>query len=181
MTKTIRFGAAGIAMFAALGLSSAAHADTATADATAEVLEALVLENDTALDFGAMVVSGAGTVTLAASDGSLDCTAANITCSGTTGLAGFSITQGTAAKAVTINLPTATVELRHPSYTAATAAQHSIVLGSFTSSENGTSGPEVTLDGDGLGSFDVGGTITFDGTEVPGVYDGTFDVSVEYS
>lgn len=180
MTKTIRFGAAGIAMFAALGLSTAAHADTATADATAEVLEALVLENDTALDFGAMVVSGAGTVTLAA-DGSLDCTNANITCSGTTGVAGFSITQGTAGKAVTINLPTSTVELRHPSFSALSAGEHSIILGAFTSSENGTSGPEVTLDGNGLGSFDVGGTITLDGTEVPGVYDGTFDVSVEYS
>lgn len=179
MTKTLRLGAAGIAMFAALGMSSAAHADTATADATAEILDALVLNNTSALDFGTMVVSGAGSVTLF-SDGSLDCSAADIICSGTTSVAGFTV-EGTAAKAVTINLPTGDVELRHPSYTAATAAEHSIILNTFTSSENGGSGPEVTLDAAGDAAFDVGGTITLDGTEEAGVFDATFDVSVEYS
>ena len=179
MTKTIRFGAAGIAMFAAMGMSSVAHADTATADATAEVLDALVLNNNTGLDFGSMVVSGAGTVTIE-SDGSLDCTAADIVCSGTTSVAGFSV-EGTASKAVTINLPGASVDLLHPDFSLATAAQHTIELGSFTSSENGTSGPEVTLDGTGNASFDVGGTITLDGTEAAGVFEGTFDVSVDYS
>lgn len=179
MTKNFRYSAAGIAMFAALGMGSVAHADTATADATAEVLDALVLTNTTALDFGTMVVSGAGAVTLAA-DGSLTCTDPDIVCSGTTGVAGFSV-DGTANKAVTINLPAASVELRHPSYTAATAAQHSIILDTFTSSENGAGGPEVTLDGAGDATFDVGGTITLDGTEEAGVFDGTFDVSVEYS
>ncbi len=179
MTKTIRFAAAGAAMFAALGMGTAAHADTATADATAEVLDALVLNNDTALDFGAMVVSGAGTVTLAA-DGTLNCAATDIVCSGTTSVAGFSV-EGTANKAVTINLPTTSVDLQHPSFTAGTAAEHTIVLSAFTSSENGTGGPEVTLDGTGNATFDVGGTITLDGTEAAGVFSGTFDVSVEYS
>jgi hypothetical protein len=179
MTKTIRFGAAGIAMFAAMGMSTVAHADTATADATAEVLEALILTNNTALDFGAMVVSGAGTVTLAA-DGTLDCSDTDIVCSGTTSVANFDV-EGTADKAVTITLPSAAVELRHASWTPATAAEHTIVLDTFTSSENGTTGPEVTLDTAGDASFDVGGTITIDGTEAPGVFDGTFDVSVDYS
>lgn len=179
MTKTIRFGAAGIAMFAAMGMSSVAHADTATADATAEVLDALVLTNNSALDFGAMVVSGAGVVTLAA-DGTLTCTDPDIVCSGTTSVAGFSVA-GTAAKFVTINLPTTDVELRHPNYTAATAAEHAIILNAFTSSENGGTGPEVQLDGSGDATFDVGGTITLDGTEEAGVFDATFDVTVEYS
>ena len=64
MTKTIRFGAAGIAMFAAIGMGSAAHAQSATADATAEILDALTLTADNELDFGTMVVSGAGTCLL---------------------------------------------------------------------------------------------------------------------
>ena len=179
MTKTIRFGAAGIAMFAALGMGTAAHADTATADATAEILDALVLTNNTALDFGTMVVTGAGTVTIAA-DGTVTCADPGVTCSGTTAVANFDV-EGTANKAVTINLPTASVELQHPLFTALSAGEHSITLDSFSSSENGTTGPEVTLDGLGEATFDVGGTITIDGTEVPGVYDGTFDVSVEYS
>jgi len=179
MKKTIRFSAAGVAMFAALGMSSAAHADTATADATAEVLDALVLTADTALDFGTMVVSGGGVVTLGA-DGTLTCDDADIVCSGTTGVAGFSL-EGTANKAVTINLPASSVELRHPDYTALDADAHNIVLDTFTSSENGADGPEVTLDGDGAATFDVGGTITLDGSEVAGIYEGEFVVTVEYS
>lgn len=179
MTKTIRFGAAGIAMFAALGMGTAAHADTATADATAEVLDALILNNDTALDFGTMVVTGAGTVTIE-SDGSVDCTAADIVCSGTTSVAGFSV-EGTANKSVTINLPTSGVELRHPDHTLATAAEHTIELNGFTSSENGANGPEVALNGTGDATFDVGGTINLDGSEAAGVFSGTFTVSVEYS
>ncbi|MEP3422563.1 MAG: DUF4402 domain-containing protein [Erythrobacter sp.] len=179
MNKTIRFSAAGIAMFAALGMGTAAHADTATADATAEVLEALVLNNNSGLDFGAMVVSGGGAVTLA-SDGTLTCSDPDIVCSGTTGVADFTV-EGTANKAVTINLPTGSVELRHPSYTPATATQHAIELSAFSSSANGATGPEVTLDGAGDGAFSVGGTITLDGTEEAGQFDGTFVVSVEYS
>ncbi len=181
MNKTIRFGAAGIAMFAALGMGSVAQAqDSATADATAEVLSALTLDNDGgSLDFGTMVVSGGGVVTLDA-DGTLVCSDPDIICSGTTGVAGFTVT-GTANNAVTINLPTGSVELRHPSFTPATAAEHAIELSAFTSSENGGSGPEVTLDGAGTATFDVGGTITLDGTEDAGQFDGTFDVSVEYS
>ena len=61
MTKTIRFGAAGIAMFAALGLGSAAHADTASADATAEVLAALELTNTAPLNFGTVVLNAGST------------------------------------------------------------------------------------------------------------------------
>lgn len=178
MTKTIRFGAAGIAMFAALGLSTAAHADTATADATAEVLDALILTNTTALDFGALVVTGAGAVTIEA-DGNLVCNDPDVVCSGTTSVADFAV-EGSAGKVVTVNLPTAAVELRHPLYTAATAAQHAIVLSGFTSTADTATGPEVTLDGLGDAAFDVGGTISLDGSEVPGVYDGSFTVTVEY-
>lgn len=175
MKKTIRLGVAGAAMFAALGMSSVAHADTATADATAEILDALVLTNDTGLDFGTMVITGAGAVTLAA-DGTLDCTAANIICSGTTSVAGFSV-EGTANKDVTVNLPSATssVDLVRVGGVATDAADV-IVLDAFTA----TSG-SVTLDGTGEATFDVGGSITLDGSETAGVFEGTFDVSVEYS
>lgn len=176
MYKTIRIGAAGIAMFAAMGMSNVAHADTATADATAEVLDALVLTNNGALDFGTMVVSGAGNVVLAA-DGTLDCTDPDIVCSGTTNVAGFDVA-GTAAKDVTVNLPAASVPLRHPSYTPATAAQHEITLDTFTST---ATGGQVTLDATGAATFDVGGTITLTGSEAAGVFSGQFDVSVEYS
>ena len=176
MNKTIRYSAAAVAMAAAMGMSSVAHADTATADATAEVLEALVLTNTNDLDFGAMVVTGAGSVILAA-DGTLDCTSTNITCSGTTSVADFDV-DGTANKDVTVNLPSSSVNLVHTGNVGSTAAQHVIVLDTFTST---ATGGEVTTNGTGDASFDVGGTITLDGSEIAGTYEGSFDVSVEYS
>lgn len=180
MNKTIRLGAAGITLFAALGMGTVAHAQDNSAEATAraEVLEALELINDTALDFGTMVVSGNGTVTLAA-DGTLDCTNANIVCSGTTSVAGFSV-DGSGNQAVTINLPTSAVTLQGPGFSAADNTTF-ITLNGFTSSENGATAPEVTLDNTGAGTFDVGGTIELNTNQVPGVYEGQFTVSVEYS
>ncbi|KPP90640.1 DUF4402 domain-containing protein [Erythrobacter sp. HL-111] len=178
MTKMIRFGAAGVALFAAMGMSTAAFAqdDTATATATAEVLDALTLDNTNGLDFGTMVVDGGGTVTLGA-DGVLDCSAGDIVCSGTSAVAAFDVT-GTANKAVTINLPTDSIDLNHPDFSGSSVGEHTIELDAFTSS---ASGNEITLDGSGEGDFTVGGTITFDGSEVAGIYSGSFDVSVEYS
>ena len=179
MTKTIRFGAAGIAMFAAIGMGSAAHAQSATADATAEILDALTLTADNELDFGTMVVSGAGTVTLDESDASRSCSA-NIVCAGTGAAAGFTV-EGTGGNVVDVSLPTASVNLVHVDNAGSTAAAHNIVLDGFTSTADTGTGAEVTLDaGTGEATFDVGGTITLDGSEIAGVYEGTFDVSVAY-
>lgn len=179
MINKLRFGAAGAAIAAALGMASVANAaDNADATATAEVLSALTLEvaAGTKLDFGSMVVSGAGTVALAA-DGTLTCTDPDVICSGTTSVPTFNISGGTINKAVTVTLPTGTVNLLRSGGAPANASDV-IVLGSFV---DDTTAGEVTLDGSGAGSFDVGGTITFDGSEVPGVYSGTFNVSVAYS
>lgn len=199
MTKTIRFGAAGVALAAALSMTSVAHAqDSDTATATAEVLQALTVVSDGSdLDFGAMVVSGAGTVSLDA-DGNFDCTDTDIVCSGTTSVAHFDVT-GTADKFVTINLPSTTVELRHSAYDATdptlSGPDYVIELDGFVSNNayyNNTVDPtdptiilsewyELQLDASGDGAFDVGGEITFDGSEVAGVYSQDFTVSVEYS
>lgn len=183
MTKTIRLGAATIALTAAMGMTTVAHADNADATATAEVLEALTLDlqTGTSLDFGAMVVSGSGTVSLAA-DGTLDCAATDIVCSGTTGVPTFDVS-GTASKAVTVSLPTADIELRHSAYTPTSGGEHVILLNGFESdaADNAAGDPEVTLDASGDGSFSVGGTINLDGSEEAGIFTGLFNVSVEYS
>lgn len=174
MKKTIRLSTAGIAMAAALGMTSAAHAQSATADATAEILDALQLTVDNDLDFGTMVVSGAGTVVLDESDSSRTCSA-NITCAGTGAAASFTA-EGTGGNVVDVTLPSADVTLTHT-----TDGTQDIVLNAFTSTADVVGGAEVTLDaGTGEASFDVGGTITLDGSEIAGVYEGTFDVSVSY-
>lgn len=177
MIKTLRCGAAGVAMFAAVGMSTAAHADTATADASAEVLEALVLTLDSgSLNFGTLVIEGGASGTVALDAANVRTCSAGIVCSGTTSVPTF-VVAGTANKAVTINLPTDNVLLQHPDFTATSLGEHTIELNGFTSDANG----EVTLDGAGDATFIVGGTINLDGTEVPGVFSATFDVSVEYS
>lgn len=188
MKKFLRFGAASAVVAASLGMSTVAQAqDSASADAFAEILTALQLELDAGskLDFGAMVVTGAGVVSLDAVTGTLDCATTSIVCSGTTEVAAFSITAGTAGKGVTINFDTPSVTLLRSGGTAGDAADE-LELDNFNSDATlvaDVAGDyyEVTLGAGGLGSFQVGGDLTFDGTEVAGVYDGTFDVSVEYS
>ena len=175
MTKTIRFGAAGIAMFAALGMSSAASAQDATATATAEILEALTLVNDNALDFGTLVVDTAGgSVSIAPTTGAASVCAGSVICSGTSAPAGFTA-DGQAGATIDINLPASAAELRHVDFATSTAIQHNIPLafsGSATS---------LTLDATtGTGTFLVGGTLTLDGSEIPGVYSTQFQVSVNY-
>ena len=188
MKKFLRFGAASAVVAASLGMSTVAQAqDSASADAFAEILTALELSLDTGskLDFGAMVVTGAGVVSLDAATGNLDCSDTDIVCSGTTELAAFSITAGTALKDVTINFDTPSVTLLRGGGTVGTAADE-LELDNFNSDATLVTDPlgdyyEVTLSGTGTAAFEVGGDLTFDGTEVAGVYTGTFDVSVEYS
>jgi hypothetical protein len=171
MKKTIRFGATGVALAAALGMSSVAQAQDATADATAEVLSALTLVwDDVPLDFGGILVdtvaATGGSLTLAP-DGTPSC-GAGIICSGTTSVAGFDVT-GSGGRVVTVTVPTTTVNLNH-----ATLAT-SIPLTAITAS-----GTTVTTDASGDANFTVGGTIAVSATQAAGVYSNTFQVSVDY-
>lgn len=171
MNKNFRFGAVGVALVASMGMGSAAHAASATATATAEVLQALTLNSDgTVLDFGTLVVPGAGTAVVNASN-VRSCTGA-VVCSGTTSTAGFNLT-GTASKPVTVTLPTTPVVL---STAGGGTAATEITLDTFTASAT-----SVTLDATGNGAFTVGGTIHMDGSEVAGIYSGTFTVTANYT
>ena len=179
MTKTIRFGAAGIAMFAALGLGSAAHADTASADARAEVLAALELTNNEALNFGTVVLnagSTGGSVDVDAS-GSRNCGGDVICGPGAAEQAAEFTVTGAAGTNVLItvqDLGTTPVSLRHNANTTSTNAEHNIELTALVPSTTGGPGFPGTAD------FTVGGTISLDGSEIAGVYEGTFEVSVAY-
>jgi hypothetical protein len=85
---------------------------------------------------------------------------------------------GTANKDVTIGLPSTDIELRHPDFATATNPdEFRIMLNTFASS----TGLSVLLDGAGEAAFNVGGTITLDAVQAAGLYEGTFDVTVEYS
>ena len=180
MTKTIRTGAAAVAMFAALGMGTAAHADTATADATAEVLAALELTNTAPLNFGTVVLNAAST------GGTVDVDVAGFrTCGGDVicgpggaeQAAGFTIVgaPGTNVGVFVQDLVANPVSLTHTGNVGSANAEHNIELTALVDSVGG-GGPGFP----GTADFTVGGTITLDGTEIAGVYEGTFDVTVAY-
>ncbi|MEM7690372.1 MAG: DUF4402 domain-containing protein [Pseudomonadota bacterium] len=172
MTKTIRIGVAGVAMFAAMSMSTVARADTETADARAEILQALDLTlTEGSLDFGLLVVSGDGAITLPPT-GPMDCTGQPVACAGTTDVPDFSVS-GTADKAVSITVPTGNVTLTNT----AAGSTDTLTVNAITTS---AASNEVTLTG-GSATFSVGGTLNFTDGQDAGVYTGSFDVSVDYS
>ena len=200
MKNIFRTGAASAAIVMALGMGSAVQAAEASADAKVEVLKPLSLEKTADMDFGAVAVNGSGTATLdfdADGAGELTCSA-DIVCVGTSNLAGFRVFGGSAGRTVGVTLPAA-IDLVHsaPADPANPTNAEVIELGGYTTNADATN----TFDTDGttilstsysvdLGAlgdadegeatFDLGGTISFDGSEIAGEYTGTFTVSVEY-
>lgn len=188
MKNTYRIGAAGVAMIAALGMASAAHAApvTATATARAEIVKALTVVKDTDLDFGKIAITGAaGTVTVDP-DGTVSNCDATLTCYSTTTGAKFDVTTGSAGKSLTVTLPADAVLLRAGG-TAGNAFDE-LELSSYTTdaTDNGGVYNVVLVDdgtgtGNGIASFSIGGTLSFDGSELEGVYTTTISVDVDYS
>ena len=181
MTKILRTAAAGVALFAAVGMGSAAHAQvTESADARAEVLAALQLVNDDELDFGAIVVNNGSTgggVTVDAS-GVRTCAGDVICGPGAAEHEALFTVTGAANTTVAIvleDVATNGVTLRHTANAGSAAANHNIELTSLTDSAGGG---YATFSGNE--QFGVGGTIALDGSEIAGVYVGQFDVTVEY-
>lgn len=181
MTKTFRTAAAGVALFAAVGMGSVAHAQTSeSADATAEVLAALQLTNDAGLDFGAIVMNAGST------GGSVDMTASgfrscngDVICGpgGTEQASAFTVS-GASGTNVTVSVQdvfTNPVVLTHTANAGSTDASHLIEL---TSLDDGSFGGFPVFSGSE--SFNVGGTISLDGSEIAGTYEGSFDVTVSY-
>jgi hypothetical protein len=170
MTKTIRIGAAGIAMFAALGMSSVSHAQTqATAEARAEVLAALELTVDGQLDFGRIIVDAAGTAALPAS-GTMTCSA-GLLCLDAGTVPTFTV-DGTDGRDVTVSFPGGTtVELNN----GGADPLDSMDVTGLAPSES-----TVTLT-TGEDTFTVGGTLNVSDGQNPGQYTGTFAVQVDYS
>ena len=163
MLKSIRLGAAGVAIAATLGMTSAAHAVTAEAHATAEILEQLTLAEVNALDFGVIAVNGAGTVVVAPNS-TVTC-GANLICTGTAAAASLTVT-GSDGATVGVTLPSGSVDLIGPGAPMA--------LSSFTASAT-----TLTLTG-GDAIFTVGGTLAVAAGQAAGTYNGEFPVSVEY-
>lgn len=168
MLNTLRLAAVSAALAAASFATSASAAATATATATAEVLSSLTLTADSALDFGLIAPNTGGTVTVNA-DNSVSSTGSLIS-TGTRVPAGFTVT-GSNGATVVLTLPAAAVTLTRVSGT------ETMSLGGFNSNPVGAFQLSPTT---GQATFNVGGTLTVGSNQVAGVYNGTFNVSVEY-
>jgi hypothetical protein len=144
--------------------ATSANAASATANATANIVQAITIAENTVLNFGTIVPS-ASAATVAVDTGSVRTCGGGLTCSGTAASGAFTAT-GTANQAVSISVGGATT---------LTGAGSPMALGSLTLS-NAT----ATLSGGGTTSFTVGGTLTVGASQAAGVYNGTYTVNVNY-
>ena len=168
MPKTLRLGAAGIAMFAALGVSSAASAQTTVdADARAEILNPLTLSADGQLDFGRIISDGAGTVQLYSAAGNV--CAGDLICLDDGTVPTFTV-GGTDGREVTVTVPTT----------------GTISIGGGTGFDEmdltavAASSGSVTLTG-GEATFTLGATLNVKDGQNAGEYEGDITVQVDYS
>ena len=161
---------------AAMALAATpAQAAPATPDknatATARIIKPLTLTWVQDLDLGTILLSGTGPWTGASvgisHGGAFSCTNTNVTCSGATKVAKYSVT-GTQGQAVTINAGNVVM-------TNANDATKTLTL---TVDKPAT----VTLANSGVpgSQFSLGGSINVDSTTTDGVYTGTFAVTVDY-
>jgi hypothetical protein len=150
----------------ALALSTpafAASSNTATANATVNIVSPLSLTNNSGLNFGTVVGPFSGTVVRVSNAGVRAC--GTLTCSGTPSAATFTVT-GTASQNVKVTVD--------PNVTMNSGA-NSLLVDLTTDLPSG-----VTTGSTGTSTFGVGGSLTIPALTPDGLYTGTFNVRVDY-
>lgn len=144
--------------------ASSAQAATASADATATILQQITVTKTADLAFGTIVVGATGGNVTVANNGTtpISCAAA-LACSGTNGAASFNVV-GTVGEAVTVTVdPTVSLTSGSNSMTATLNPSYS--------------GTHTLVASDVLR---VGGTLAVGASQASGVYSGSFNVVVNY-
>lgn len=178
MKIVLRCTAAAVAL-ATFGFAAQASAATGTAQVRAEILNTLqvtAVTGDSTLDFGQIADAGltsTSTVTVAPT-GAVTC-GTNLTCSGTANAPTFDVT-GLAGSQVAISFPSSSTTLTYAGVVP-TGMTGQMTVSSFTSSVAG-----LTLAaGAGVNTFTIGGTLTVNPLQAPGVYTGAVSVEVLYN
>jgi len=161
---------AALALTAAPAQAASLVSATPVAKAKVKILKGLTLTSSSDLDFGTVVLSGAGawagdtvSVDLA---GAQTCTA-NLTCSGTTSAAAYNVT-GSNNAVVVVTVP-ASVTITNGTDNLTVTTTKSIGA-TVTMPNSGNTGID----------FEVGGSITLASTTVDGFYQGDIDVTADY-
>ncbi len=160
--------AAGSAVIA-LGMgATGAHAATATADATAQILQQVQISKTGDLNFGTIVpdTAASGVVSVAANAAGTRSCAANLTCAGAASVssASFNVT-GANGQNVDVSGLAGLTQLSDGTNNMAIALSGST--------------PVLAMTGSAVPLY-VGGDLTVAANQPAGVYSGTFSVSVDY-
>ena len=150
---------------AASMISGAAHADTETATAEAEILTPVALSAVADLDFGLIAGDAdGGTVSLPTGSDTRNCT--GVICVGTASRGSFQVTNATDAQVIDLSVPSSGVALSGP------GTDMPVSLSLSTGS--------ITFDAASLETVFIGGDLTVGNNQTAGVYSTTFDVTADY-
>lgn len=147
--------------------------DTKSNDANAQILGGIALTVVNPLEFGGIVPDGSsvGTVEITTAGVRNLTTVTGVTASTTPSAASYTVT-GTGLVPYTITIPTASFDITNTTG----SGNETMAVTAMTCS--GTL--NHTFAANGTDAFTVGGTLTVGATQEPGLYTGTFDVTVEY-
>lgn len=174
MRNSIRFAAAALA--AVSFASTAQAATTATGTATAEVLSTLTVTPDLDLRFGQIAANNGGTVIIPADSATAITSTGDLVSTGTRGAAQFTVS-GVSGVQVALSSLSVTTPLTWQGVWTGGGATPTMSLSALTSHWDNNID---TLDAAGEAIFYVGGTLGVAAAQAPGVYSGTFSVTVEY-
>ena len=171
MSNTLRRAAiaAAVAAFAATSASAApVSVSNGPVQAHATIVKPLTLVKQSDLNFGSIIVWGAGTATIDTA-GNISCTATNLVCGANGTPAEYKVT-GTNNQVVTITKPDVTM-----TNSANPGTDLTLVL-------NGYGPDDVTLPNSGSTgiNFKLGGAISIPANVKDGVYTGDLNVTVNY-
>ena len=147
--------------------------DTKSNDANAQILGAIALTAVNPLEFGGLVASTGGTVVMStAGVRSVGSGAVTLISSTVTPTAASYTVTGTGLTSYAITIPTASFDVTNTTG----AGAETMTVTAMDCSKGAVS----AFAANGTDAFTVGGTLTVGSAQVPGVYTGTFDVTVAY-
>lgn len=163
--KKLLISAGALAALAIGTPAAAAATNSATANATVNIVSPLTLTNNTPLDFGTIVGPFAGQTVRIDTAGARNC--GGLTCSGTTvSAANFTVSGGTAAQNLKLTVDPS-VTLTGPGTDLTVDLTTDLPTGLVTDSSGGA-------------TFGIGGSLVIPAAQADGVYSGQFNVQVDY-
>lgn len=165
--KTAKKISAAAAILSLMAFGNEAHAATASASASANIIPPLELTKTADLDF-ATIITGASADTVAISATGVRTCGAALTCSATAAAAAFSVA-GAANVTYAITLPSSVT---------ISSGSDSMTVDTFSSSKSSNTG---TLSTGGADTFGVGATLHVAANQAQGLYSGSFNVGVDYN